>query len=127
MNRGKGNRSTWIGRLFREDREKARDVVKQLIWRHRGVVQYVATDLGVAREHVCRLLWRESLWPELDAARAAFPRDRRRRVIDPDHWLTRTRAAFRKDSGNGLSHAKSRIACSSGPASRRGGYPRRVA
>lgn len=63
----------------------------------------MAFDLGVRRDHVFAIVWRESLWDAVDAARAANP-DRamqvRASVVEEDRakqdWLDKTRAALKR-------------------------------
>lgn len=88
------NRSTWIGRRFREDPLEARQDFLRVAKRCRGSVQAIAIDLGVTERQIRRICWRESLWTAIDKIRAeaasAPP------VIDDADWLARTRAALRR-------------------------------
>lgn len=78
------NRSTWLGRLFRTDRMKAREEFLRILRRYDGNVQKAAIDIGRTRRDMFRLLWREALWHELDAIRA----EARRRVADAPQEMT---------------------------------------
>ncbi len=87
------NRSTWIGRLFRKDREEARRQVIRVLRRNKGHMPNSAIDIGVTRRHLLKLLWRETLWPDLDAIRAEFPRTKVTRL--EREWLEKARAALK--------------------------------
>jgi len=63
-------RVTWLGRLFQQDRMAARAELVRILRRYRGNVKRAAIDIGYARRHIFRLLWREGLWHELDVIRA---------------------------------------------------------
>lgn len=72
-----------------------------MIWQYKGVLSHVAFDLGVRRDHVFAIVWRESLWDAVDEARAAHPRVAFRKdnidsVQEQDDWIQRTRAALRR-------------------------------
>ena len=90
------NRSTWIGRLFRADPMKARQEVLRVFRRYGGLMQPTANELGIARRHLIRICWRESLWTHLDKIRAEA--GTRESVIDEADWLARTRAALRRQA-----------------------------
>lgn len=85
------------------DREAGRAYLRRLIWQYGGVLSYVAFDLGVRRDHVFAIVWRESLWDAVDAARAARPRVAFQKdggaddgVQEQDDWIQRTRAALKR-------------------------------
>lgn len=84
------NRSTWIGRLFRSDRDAARREVVRVLRRHRGCMKRAAVDLGIDRRHLQRYLWRESLWHEIDEIRAEAARIAKTKVS----WIEQTRKAL---------------------------------
>lgn len=95
------NRSTWLGRLFRRDRVAARAEVVKVLRRYKGNLKAAAFDLGFDRRYMFRILWRETLWPELDAIRAAHPRVHARRVdVDDAEWIASARRALRKPGGD---------------------------
>lgn len=87
-------RVTWIGTLLRVDREAGRAAIIRVLRRYKGNMTKSAHDLGFNRQHLFKLLWRESLWHELDAIRAEFPKVRHR-TVEPE-WLAATRAALQK-------------------------------
>lgn len=89
------NRSTWLGRLFRKDRMQAREEFLRVIRRYGGNVKAAAIDLGFDRRYMFRILWRESLWQELDNIRAKKTRSVAMRDIGELNWLDRARVACR--------------------------------
>lgn len=75
------NRSTAIGRLWREDRAAARALVLRTIRRCGGHIGRAAIELGYRdRVMIYRVLWREGLWTEVDRIRADVARGRRPRT-----------------------------------------------
>lgn len=94
-------RITWIQTYLKQDREAGRAYLRRLIHRYRGILKYVARDLGVRRDHMFAIVWRESLWDAVDEARAKNP-NRIRDALDvsdereQDDWLARTRAALKR-------------------------------
>lgn len=85
-----------------QDREAGREYLRRLIWRHKGILKHLAFDLGVRRDHVFAIVWRESLWDAVDAARAAHPeRMKEMQTCAQDEaeerdWLEKTRAALKR-------------------------------
>jgi len=61
-----------MGHLFLYERERGRVEFIRIMRRHRGKITDVARELGFDRRYIFRILWRESLWHELDMIRAEF-------------------------------------------------------
>jgi hypothetical protein len=101
------NRRTWVGRLFRRDREAARQLIIRTLRRNRGNVKCTAYELDFNRKYLFALFWRESLWHEVDAIRAQFPRCGPHAPA-PD-WLVETRKTLRKDNEDGLPQQQDRL------------------
>lgn len=98
-------RRTWIGSLFMRDREAGRQALIATFRRNKGNVKASARELGLARQYLFALLWRESLWQELDEIRAQFPRRHVKDEPSPE-WLERTREALKKGTNDdGLQNA----------------------
>jgi hypothetical protein len=91
-------RATWIGALFRKDREAARAEVVRVLRRNRGEMKRAAIDLGLDRRYLFRILWRESLWHELDEIRAKVAAEDAR--AKADSWLGRARQALKEPKGD---------------------------
>lgn len=85
--------------------------------RNKGNMKASAFELGLQRQHLFAILWRESLWHELDEIRAEFPRPKKTAEPTPE-WIERARAALRKDKDDGLPEQRDRA---HGAAQARGG------
>lgn len=85
------NRSTAIGRLFREDEVAGRAEFVRVLRRHRGRIEPVAADLGIGWRHVIEIIWREGLWETVDKIRAE---NRNEVIYEDEEWLMKTRAAL---------------------------------
>jgi hypothetical protein len=57
--------------MFRQDRQAARAEFLRICKRYDGKLWLVAVDLGINFRFIKRIVWRESLWHELDLIRAA--------------------------------------------------------
>lgn len=90
----KGAYATWLGQLFRDDPADGRKQLERILRRHRGIVKHAARDLGVTRRWVFYLLWRENLWPVLEAIRAERVREARKRKVEGPAWLAGAREAL---------------------------------
>jgi len=82
-------RDTGIGRLFRADVARGRSELLRVLDRNGGNVLRAAHELAIGRRHLYKMLYREKLWPEVDAMRVSARKARR----EPT-WLERTRAAL---------------------------------
>lgn len=85
------NRSTAIGRLFREDALAGRAEFIRVAKRHRGNIQHIAIDLCIGWRHVIEIIWREGLWETIDKIRAE---NRNHIIYEDEEWLMKTRAAL---------------------------------
>lgn len=85
------NRSTAIGRLFREDAVAGRAEFLRVARRHRGNIYRIATDLNLSWRHVIEIIWREGLWETIDQIRAE---NRNHIIYEDEEWLMKTRAAL---------------------------------
>lgn len=95
MNRT-GSRSTWLRKL------RARGVpiapfVLAAVWRADGRVEAAAALLGITSRNLRQHLWREALWGEVHAARAAAAAARR--VYLPASMAQAAREALRAPLG----------------------------
>lgn len=72
----------WLWNLGREER---RAKVAQVIARTDGNLVKTAHQLGIHRSHLYRLIWRDELWPVVNAARERYLRDQ-----DHERALART-------------------------------------
>jgi len=90
------NRSTYVRRLFATDRDAARAHVLKVIERNQGALVSAAYEMGFDIRYMKRLIWRESLWQEVDAIRARHSGRRAKQfeIVD-DEWITKTRAALK--------------------------------
>ena len=89
-------RLTWIGEMFRRDPAAGRAAIIRAIRRNRGNLKATARELDIGRRHLFKLVWRESLWSEIDKVRVRYPRTPGRVPEAPVDWLERTRAALKK-------------------------------
>jgi hypothetical protein len=90
------NRSTYVRRLFVQDREAARAHILKVIERNKGSLRSAAYEMGFDDRYMKRIIWRESLWQEVDAIRARCgSRGYSGLEIVDDEWLTKTRAVLK--------------------------------
>lgn len=91
------NRSTAIGRLFREDEVAGRAEFLRVARRNHGKIERIATDLGIGWRHVIEIIWREGLWDQIDKIRAE---NRDHIIYEDEEWLIKTRAALGVKTAN---------------------------
>lgn len=93
---------TWMGNLLLRDPEQGKVELLRVFRRNRGVVVYIARELGVSRWTIFSWIWKHSLWDELDAIRAQQPPDARERATrgNEDELIARARALLRSRHGD---------------------------
>jgi hypothetical protein len=85
------NRSTALGRLFRENPQAGKLELLRVMRRHRGRIMPTAYELGINWRFLIRIVWREALWHEVDKIRSE---NQPHVIYEDEEWLARTRAAL---------------------------------